>query len=682
MDKELLQFMTAIALRRIAQLKYRSIFNAPDIKSKDITSIYEISGELCKDFKDVFLQEASELAQTSADDKNLSPVKIALMLAEAIPLNVGYSDIKDNYPDKAEITSKVLSIKAGHPAEKFEHYFAFGSGKSDANSFMPVEERMLTKPLESDMSDLYEIVFNDAKALINQLNLPNFNQTINQLIEMLMPLPIQLADESLISMGSYLRVVLIIGCSIYSEIKAHGPGVMQSDDNNLWAITKIEIEKLGINGNLKGSFIDNSKEFKVLRKELFDALKSDALMIENHEIKSTLPNHIYLLHNKSLVEELSRKIKPAITHWHAQNRAVVGVASIELNKNELSDNEKFEICLKKVNSHAHQEIVRKIALNSASQPVKGKSKAENPKKTSKINAPELVQKSTSDVRNPVLGMLLIKQESQPELILNSDAGLPLILFANDRFNHFWEKIVPEIVVKYRFLSSMIHLEKGEIVIKNKMPRLLSFTREFFSLYHEFGMPVSISASITMNLEGDDDGNLSMALQGFGNAKNLIRPKIRSEIQNINPFSGFKGSALALGLLEQKSKSTIPSEDLKIFFEMMRQIASLAGYRVSSDDIVPLSSQIKPEIFNILHSITNKIKSDKDFNWQSVLYYMLTEKFSDEADSNVKNLTEQAINNLLLTLRYNRWQNIQRLMSRPAHIYMNILAKWLKVLELT
>jgi len=682
MDKKLLQFMTAITLRRISQLKYRSVINAPDTNDNNIISIYEIAGELCKDFKDVILQEARELAQTSAEDKNLSPEKIALMLAEAIPLYAGYNDIKDNFPDNSEITRKVLSIKVGHPADKSDYYFAIIRDNANKDPFVPVEERMLTKPLESDLSDLYEKVYIDAKALINQLNISNFNQILTQLIEMLMPIPINSGTDTFLSMGSYFRAVLIIGCSILNEIKSHGPGVMQSDESNLWALTKIEIVKLGINGNLPGSIIEESREFQVLRKELFDAMKTDTLIIENHELKSTLPNHIYLLHNKSFSEELTRKIKPAVTHWFAQNRAATCVASVELNKNDLSDTKKFEECLKKVDLKAHHEIVHKIALNSFSQPVKEKSNAENLKKTSKINPPELVQKAASESRIPIMGMLLIKQETQPELIINRGAGLPSILFANDRFTHFWEKIVPDIAGKYRFSTSMIHLEKGDVLIKNKLSRLLSFTREFFNLYYDFGMPVSISASITMNQEGDDGKNLSMTHQGYVDAKNAVRPKIRTDNQNINPFSGFKGSMLSLCLFENTSKNTIPSEDLKIFFEMMRQIGLLAGYRVNNEDIVPLSSQTKPEIFNIVHSITNKIKNDKGFNWQSVLYYMLTEKFSDEADAKTINLNEQAVNDLLHTLRYNRWQNIQRLMSKPAHLYLNILAKWLKVLELT
>ena len=669
MNKDLMKFVTALTVRRVAQIKIRSEFKAPDAKSSKQHNLYEIAGELCSDFKDVFLQDAKDLAKTHADDKALSPVKIALMLAESIPLKKSYVDVKDNFPETKDIKRKLMPVKCGHPADRYDKYFALAPDNKNPDFIVPVDEISLQKPPESDFSDIYETIFKKAKKLLESFNPNNFAEGIQEIINLLVPLPIESAKNNYQSLGSYLQTAIMIGSSILNEINQNGPGVMQSDESKLWTLTKIEFNLLGENAESKINEFLASETLRKMNKEVLDAINTENLLIDLHVIPATKYNHIYVLHNKSFSDEIDNKLKPVTAHWQAQNASYAGVEHVDLSTNDLSDFTKLKALFTQADLAAHSKAMQKfIEKSSTSHKLMTKTALK-------------VKASKSADKSEISGYVLVKEETEPDFILDSDKGLTQILFSNKRYNHFWNVIASDVAKKHKMKLGVLQTGLGEMFVRHNMLRLVSFARDFFNTQQEFGLPTNISASIVVETEGGVENNLLSCMQRWNDARNLTRPKIRSNDAEENPFSGFKGSALSLGMIENATRSVIPSEDLKIFFEMLRQVASIAGYRVNHDGIIPLQEQTKPEIFEALHEITHKMKSDKGFNWRPMLYYMLNEKMSENVEDNIEKPSEQAINNLLTTLRYNRWQNIPRLMSRPAHVYLNILAKWLRILEL-
>ena len=109
---ELLQFISALVVRRIAQLGMRSEGENSSTKQEDQkNNIYKLAGSLTHEFKDEKFQQAKELAETSDEDKNLSPNKYALMWAETMPLGSNIDDVKQNFPETEGIAKKLLKIE-------------------------------------------------------------------------------------------------------------------------------------------------------------------------------------------------------------------------------------------------------------------------------------------------------------------------------------------------------------------------------------------------------------------------------------------------------------------------------------------------------------------------------------------------------------------------------------------
>ena len=303
------------------------------------------------------------------------------------------------------------------------------------------------------------------------------------------------------------------------------------------------------------------------------------------------------------------------------------------------------------------------------------------KSSSRISSPELVAVIPDMLKQPEIGLLMIKAEENAQIILGSDKRLSDIYFYTTRLVNFWNKAVSEILKKQKLARAVIYKDYCEVIMKSQLGKLVSIIKDFFCTYYDFGMPIPISAGMILYAEGADDLNQPALFQSWRDARNIIRPKIKTDATQNENFSGSKGNAIAFEFLDEKTRSIIPGEDLNIFFELARQIASLAGYRMHNGDILPVKNT-NPQLFSYLRSITNKISKDKKFNWRAAMYYSLNKMLQGITEKQTQMSTGQAINNLLTTLRYNRWQNLQRLTSKPAYSYLNIISKWLTIISTT